>query len=75
MAELKVIRELQRLSHCDVTPGLEHHHRDGLAGQGVADDKLRDDIETDLLVSDGLDHADGDDVDEGDDLRGGGKLL
>ena len=40
MAELEVGRELQRLGHGDVAERLEHHHRDGLSGEGVADDQL-----------------------------------
>lgn len=67
VTELEVGCELQSLGHGDVAPGLEHHHGDGLAGEGVADDELCDDVEADLLVRDGLDHADGDDVEEGDD--------
>ena len=43
VAELEVGREGERLGHGDVTPGLEHHHRDGAAGEGVADDEFRDD--------------------------------
>ena len=40
MAELKVGRELECLGHGDVAERLEHHHRDRLAGEGVADDQL-----------------------------------
>ena len=69
MAELEVRRELQSLGHGDVTPGLEHHHCDGAAGQRVTDDELSNDVETDLLVGYGLDHANGDDVDESNDLK------
>lgn len=69
VTELEVGDERQRLGHGDVTPGLEHHHRDRLSGKGVTNDELSDDVEADLLVRDGLDHADGDDVDVSDDLQ------
>lgn len=49
-----------------VAPGLEEHHGDGAAGQHVAEDHLGDDVETGLLVGDGLDHADGDEEEEAD---------
>ena len=62
VAELKVARELQRLHHGDIAPRLEQHHRDRAAGQGISDDQLRDDVEPNLLIRDGLDHADGDGI-------------
>ena len=84
MSELEVRGKREGLVHGDVPPGLEHHHRDGLSGQSVADNELGNDtgrmtsgdsrykknshsLQADLLVRDGLDHADGDDVEEGDD--------
>ena len=68
MAELEVGREEQSLRHGDITPGLEHHHSNRTTGECVTNDKLGNDIETDLLVGDGLDDTDRDDVDEGNEL-------
>ena len=68
MTQLEVTRERQGLSHGDVTPGLEHHHSDGLAGEQVTDDQLSDDVQTDLLVSDGLNDTNGDGVEESNNL-------
>lgn len=68
MTQLKIGRECQRLSHGDVTPRLEHHHRDGAPGQSVSNNQFCDHIETYLLIRDSLDHANRDDVDECDDL-------
>lgn len=67
MPKLEVGRKLQSLSHSDVSPGLEHHHSDWPSGKSIPDDKFGDDVQADLLVGDGLDHANGDHVDEGDD--------
>ena len=65
VSELEVRRELQRLRHGGVTPGLEQHHSDRTAREGVPDDELSDDVQPDLLVRDRLDHADRYEVDEG----------
>ena len=85
VAKLHVGGESQRLSHGDITEGLEQHlrrgrisieclevhagpltyHGQGLAGQPVTNDQFGNDVQTDLLVSDGLNHADGDRVHEG----------
>jgi len=62
MTELEVRSELQGLSHGDIAPGLEQHHSDGSAGESVPDDQLRNDVETNLLIGDSLNHADGDHV-------------
>src|ERR1700760_1028309 len=69
MTELKITSEGQSLSHGDVSPGLEHHHCDRVTREGVTDDKLGNDVKTNLLVSDSLDHANGNDVHEGDNER------
>lgn len=66
VAQLKVGRESQSLSHSDVTPSLEHHHCDRVAGQRVSNNQLRDDVQSHLLISDGLDHSDRNDIDKGD---------
>ena len=68
MAELEVGREEQSLRHGDVTPGLEHHHRNRTTGECVTNDKLGNDIETDLLVGHGLDDSDRQDIKECDAL-------
>lgn len=68
MAQLKIGRECQSLSHSNVAPRLEHHHRDGASRQSVSNNQFCDHIETYLLIRNSLDHANGDDVDECDDL-------
>jgi len=69
VAKFEVTGESKRLSHGNVTPGLEHHHCDGMSGESITDDQFGDDVQADLLIGDGLDHANGDDVHEGDDER------
>lgn len=69
VTKLEVRSEGKTLSHGDISPSLEHHHGDGATGKGVTNDELSNDVKTDLLIGDGLDHADGDDVDEGDQER------
>lgn len=66
VAKLEVRRELESLEHRNVAPGLKHHHCNRTSRERVADDELSDDIETDLLVGDSLDHADRDNENEGD---------
>ena len=69
VANLEVSDEAKGLCHGNITPCLEHHHGHRATGESVADDQLRDDVKTDLLVGNSLDDANGDDVDEGDDLK------
>lgn len=69
VAQLEVRCELKRLGHRDVAPCFEKHHRDGTAGEHVPNDEFRDNVQPNLLIRDGLDHAHGDHVDKGDDLR------
>ena len=64
MSKLEVAGELKRLCHGDVTPGLEQHHRNWPAREDVSNNQLRDDVKPNLLVGDGLDHADGNGVNE-----------
>lgn len=45
---------------------LEDHHRYGFARDDESDDQLGDDVEADLLVGDGLDHAYGQGEEGGD---------
>ena len=65
MPELEVGRERERLRHRDVPPRFEHHHRDRSSGEHVPDDEFRDDIQPDLLIRDGLDHPNRNDIYEG----------
>lgn len=67
VTHLQVGGEGERLRHGDVAVRLEHHHREGPPGLHVPDDELGDDVEAQLDVGDGLDHADGDAEDAGDD--------
>lgn len=62
MAKFEIGGELKCLEHRDVSPSLEHHHSKGTARYSVANNQFRDNIETDLLVGDSLDHTNGDDV-------------
>lgn len=64
MPKFEVGGERKRLCHRNVAPSLEHHHRDRASRQHVPDDEFGNDVETDLLIRDSLDHADGDDIDE-----------
>ena len=66
--KFEVRSKLETLSHGDVSPSLEQHHTHRTTGKSVTDDKFGNDIETDLLVGDGLDDTDRDDVDEGNEL-------
>lgn len=66
MTKFEVGSELKCLVHRDVSPSLEQHHGERTAGYGVADNQFGDDIETDLLVGDRLDHTNGNDITEGD---------
>ena len=54
------------LSHGNVTPSLKHHHREGAPWEGISDDQLSYDVETDLLIRDSLDHSDGNNIEERD---------
>jgi len=54
------------LSHSNITPSLEHHHREGASWEGISDDQLSNDVETNLLIRDSLDHADRNNIEERD---------
>lgn len=45
----------------------EHHHGDWASGKHVSDDQLGDDVQSNLLIGNGLDHTNGNGVDKGDD--------
>lgn len=53
------------LSHGNVTPSLEHHHRDGASWKAVPNDQLSNDVEADLLIRDSLNHSDRNNIEEG----------
>lgn len=78
MAELHVRGESQGLGHGDVAERLEQHHCEWAARHPVADNQLGDDIESNLLVRDSLNHTDWNGVDkrnqEGDDKGVDGEL-
>lgn len=65
MAELHVLEEVQSLCHGDVAVCLEQHHRDGLSRQHIANHELCQDVESKLRIGDTLDHADGNQEDDG----------
>ena len=54
------------LRHGNVTPSLKHHHREGAPWEGISNDQLSNDVETDLLVRDSLNHSDGNNIEERD---------
>ena len=60
VTKLQILTEVERLSHDDVTKGLEHHHGDGATRLEITDDELGKHIQAKLNVREGLDDADGD---------------
>ena len=66
VAHFEIRGEGKSLGHGNVAVRLEQHHGEGPAGLHVADDELGDDVEAELHVGNGLDHADGDGEDSGD---------
>uniref|UniRef100_A0A1Y1MPB9 Uncharacterized protein n=1 Tax=Photinus pyralis TaxID=7054 RepID=A0A1Y1MPB9_PHOPY len=77
MAEFEILGKVQRLRHGSVTIVLEHHHRHGFTGNHVTDDKLGQDVQTNLDVRDTLDQTNRDEPNDGekeaDDKRPGRK--
>ena len=69
MSKLEVRRESQRLGHRYVSPGFEHHHSYRPPRKSVANYELGNDIEPNLLVCDGLNDTNRNDVEEGYALR------
>ena len=69
MTKFEVGCKLQGLRHRDVAPGLEHHHSNRATRERITNDELGDDIEANLLVGDGLDNTDWNDVHECNDLQ------
>lgn len=59
VAKLQIRHERQSLAHGDVAKGLEDHERQGPSGLDVTKNELSQDIETDLVVCNGLYDSDG----------------
>lgn len=53
------------LIHSDVSPSLEQHHSNRAPRKAITDDKFSNDIQADLLIRDGLNHSDRNDIEEG----------
>jgi len=62
VAKLEVARELKCLTHGNISPCLEQHHRNWAAGEGVSNNQLCDDVKPNLLIRNRLDDADRDGV-------------
>ena len=62
--ELEVRRKCKSLSHGDVAPRLEHHHRNRAPRKCIANNEFGNNIQPNLLVGNGLDHADRNDIDK-----------
>lgn len=45
MPKLEIRCECQSLSHSDISPCLEKHHRDGSSGKHVSNNELRNDAD------------------------------
>lgn len=69
MAEFHVLNKVQSLSHCDVAEGLEEHHGYWSSRKHVTNHEFGQHVEPELRVSDALDHADGDEEDNGEQER------
>ena len=67
MTKLEIRSERQSLGHGDITPGFEHHHGNWASRKTITDNQLSNNIETNLLIGDSLNHSDGNDVEESDD--------
>jgi len=66
MAKFKIGGELQSLGHSDITPRLEHHHGDWTTGKSVSNNQFSNYVKTDLLIGDGLNHSNRNNIKEGD---------
>lgn len=64
VTKLEVRGECESASHGDVAPGLKHHHCDRTTRKEVADDEFSDDVQSNLLICDSLDHSYWDNVDK-----------
>ena len=67
LTEFQVLREVHALGHANIAVGLEQHHRHWTTGLHVTDDKLGNNIQTDINVGRGLDNAERNKPDDGDD--------
>lgn len=66
-AQLQILCECQSLTHSDVSISLEQHHGNGTAREHVPDDEFREYVQAELDVCHGLDDADWDAPEEGND--------
>lgn len=57
VTNLHVGHVVQTVVSHHVTPRFEKHHGDRATGLHVTDDELRDDVQTSLLIRNGLDDA------------------
>lgn len=69
VTELHILDKVQSLSHGDVAEGLEEHHGDWSSRKHVTNHKLGEHVEPKLRVGGALDHADGDEEDNGEQER------
>lgn len=69
VAQFHVLHKGKSLSHCNVSISLEQHHGIWSSGQHVSDEELGENVETKLDVCNGLDHANGNHPDCGNDNR------
>ena len=69
VTEFHILNKVQSLGHCDVSEGLEEHHGYRSPRKHVTDHELGQHVESKLSVGDSLDHADGDEEDNGEQER------
>lgn len=69
VTEFHVLNKVQRLGHCDVAEGLEQHHGHRSSRKHVPNHELGQHVESKLRVGDALDHANGDEEDNGEQER------
>lgn len=64
MAKFHVLDEVESLSHCNVSEGLEEHHGYWSSRKHVTNYELGQHVESELRVGDTLNHADGNEEDD-----------
>lgn len=69
VTKFHILNKVQSLSHCDVAEGLEEHHGYWSSRKHVTNHELGQHVEPKLRVGDALDHADGDEEDNGEQKR------
>lgn len=62
------------MRHSNVSPRFEHHHGYWATWESIADDKLCNDIQPNLLIRDSLDHPNGNHIEERND-KGQNEVL